>query len=398
MEFSSLLSRISESSTLKMARLGRELSARGINIISLSLGEPDFNTPDHIKEAAKKAIDDNFSHYTPVPGYLESRKAVAEKLKRDNNLSYTPEQIVISTGAKQAIANTMLAVLEPGKEIIIPTPYWVSYSEIAKVGGGEVVFVNTKAENDFKITPEELEQAITPHTRMFIFSSPCNPTGIVYSKDELYRLAKVFERHPDIFIISDEIYEYINYTGNGHQSIAQFDFIRDQVVVVNGLSKAFAMTGWRIGYIATTNDQLIKDTVIIQGQFTSGANSITQRALITALSASPEPSFKMVEQFRERKEKVMQLMATLPMVECVEPGGAFYVFPDVHRYFGKKAGDMVIRDSDDMSMYLLNDAHVSTVSGNSFGCPGHLRLSFANSLENIEEGFRRMREYLGRLS
>lgn len=397
MELSSLLTKFKEPETLKMAKLGRELRAKGIDVIDLSLGEPDFNTPEHIKEAAKKAIDDNYSHYTPVPGYLDARQAVVEKLKRDNNLSYAPEQIVISTGAKQSIANTMLAILEPGKEIIIPTPYWVSYSEIARLTGGDVVFINTDARQKYKITPEQLEHAITPRTRLFIFSSPCNPSGAVYSKDELYALARVFEKHPEIFIISDEIYEYINYTGQGHQSIAQFEFIKDRVIVINGLSKGFAMTGWRIGYTASI-PEIAKATEKIQGQFTSGTNAIAQRATIAALTESLEPTYEMVKQFTARKKRVMELINTIPQMKCTEPDGAFYVFPDIQSYFGKKAGNTVISDANDLCMYLLNDAHVSTVSGSAFGTPNNIRLSFANSLPNIEEGFRRIKEYLDRLS
>lgn len=397
MEFSSLLGRFQESATLKMAQLSRELQAKGIQVINLSLGEPDFNTPDHIKNAAKKAIDENYSHYTPVPGYMEARKAVVEKLKRDNHLDYVPEQIILSTGAKQSIANIMMAMLEPGKEIIIPTPYWVSYSDIANLTGGDVVFIHAKAERKYKITPDELEKAITPRTRLFIFSSPCNPTGSVYTKEELEGLARVFEKHPEIFIISDEIYEFINYTGRPHESIAQFDFIKDRVILINGLSKAFAMTGWRLGYVAAHKD-VTKAAQKIQGQFTSGANSIAQRAAIAALTESLEPTFEMVKQFEIRKNRVMELIKAIPLMSCIEPDGAFYVFPDVHRYFGKRFGDTVIRDSSDLSMYLLNNAHVSTVAGSAFGSPDNIRLSFANSLPNIEEAFGRMREHLDKLS
>lgn len=397
MEFSSLLSRFSEPETLKMAKLGRELRAKGIDVIDLSLGEPDFNTPEHIKEAAKKAIDENYSHYTPVAGLLESRKAIVEKLKRDNHLEYTPEQIVISTGAKQSIANTMLAILEPGKEIIIPTPYWVSYSEIARLAGGEVIFIPTTAKQNYKITPVELEKAITPKTRLFIFSSPCNPSGAVYSKEELEGLAKVFERHPQIFIISDEIYEYINYTGQGHQSIAQFDAIKDRVIIINGLSKGFAMTGWRIGYLAASQE-VAKATEKLQGQFTSGTNAVAQRATIAALTESLEPSFEMVKQFEARKNRVMELMRTIPLFNCTEPDGAFYVFPEVNNYFGKSYDGNNISDSNDLCMYLLNNAHVSTVSGNAFGSPGNIRLSFANNLSNIEEAYKRMKEHLDKLT
>lgn len=398
MELSSLLDRFSEPETLKMAKLGRELRAKGIDVIDLSLGEPDFNTPDHIKEAAKKAIDDNYSHYTPVAGFLETRNAVIEKLKRDNGLTYSPEQILISTGAKQSIANVMMAILEKGKEIVIPTPYWVSYSEIARMAGGEVVFINTTAAQGYKITPEQLEAAITENTRLFIFSSPCNPTGAVYSQKELEGLAAVFENHPEVFIISDEIYEYINYTGNAHQSLAQFESIRDRVIIINGLSKGFAMTGWRIGYVAAHKD-LVKACEKIQGQFTSGTNSIAQRATIAALTESLEPSFAMVEEFTKRRKRVMELLKDFPLLSCVEPDGAFYVFPEVKNYFGKKAEDgSVIQNSSDLCMYLLNTAHVSTVAGSAFGAPDNIRLSFANSLKNIEEGYGRIKVALEKLS
>ncbi|HRN74200.1 MAG TPA: pyridoxal phosphate-dependent aminotransferase, partial [Ginsengibacter sp.] len=343
-------------------------------------------------------IDDNYSHYTPVAGFLETRNAVIEKLKRDNGLTYAPEQILISTGAKQSIANVMMAILEKGKEIVIPTPYWVSYSEIARMAGGEVVFINTTAAQGYKITPEQLEAAITENTRLFIFSSPCNPTGSVYSQKELEGLAAVFEKHPEVFIISDEIYEYINYTGNAHQSLAQFESIRDRVIIINGLSKGFAMTGWRIGYVAAHKD-LVKACEKIQGQFTSGTNSIAQRATIAALTESLEPSFAMVEEFTKRRKRVMELLKDFPLLSCVEPDGAFYVFPEVKNYFGKKAEDgSVIQNSSDLCMYLLNTAHVSTVAGSAFGAPDNIRLSFANSLKNIEEGYGRIKVALEKLS
>lgn len=399
MELSSLMTRFNEPETLKMAKLGRELRALGIDVIDLSLGEPDFDTPNHIKEAAKAAIDANFSHYTPVPGYLDLREAVCAKLKRDNHLDYTPQQIVVSTGAKQSIANTILALLDTSDEIIIPTPYWVSYSEIARLAGGKVVFIHGKFESGFKITPEELEAAITPRTKLFIFSSPCNPTGAVYTRYELEALARVFEKHPNIYIISDEIYEYINYAhsaGGGHESIAQFDFIKDRVIVINGLSKGFAMTGWRLGY-AASNEIIAKAAEKIQGQFTSGTNAIAQRAAISALTGSLHPTYDMVQKFGERKNRVMELLKELPHLKWVEPDGAFYIFTDCRYYFGKKNGDALIENSGDLCMYLLNTAHVSTVSGDAFGAPGFVRISFANSMENIEEGFRRIKSGLDQL-
>lgn len=396
MELSSLLTKFNEPETLKMAKLGRELREQGINVIDLSLGEPDFNTPEHIKEAAKKAIDENYSHYTPVAGFADLRKAVCEKLKRDNGLDYAAEQIVVSTGAKQSIANTMLAILEPGKEIIIPTPYWVSYSEIARLTGGEVKFLPATAAERYKITPEALDRAITSKTRLFIFSSPCNPSGAVYSREELEGLARVFEKHPQVFIISDEIYEYINYTGEKHCSIASFASLKDRVIVINGLSKGFAMTGWRIGYIAAHKD-IAKACEKIQGQFTSGTNAIAQRAAITALTAPLDATLDMVKQFTARRERIIELMKGLPYFHCDPPEGAFYVFPEIHNYFGKTDGETTINDATDLCMYLLNKAHVSTVSGTAFGAPGNIRLSFANSLPNIEAAFQRMKIELAKL-
>lgn len=399
MKLSSFLSRFSEPETLKMAKMGRELRAKGIDIIDLSLGEPDFNTPEHIKDAAKKAIDDNYSHYTPVAGYLDLREAICHKLQRDNGLSYSPLQIVVSTGAKQSIANTMLSILNDDDEIIIPTPYWVSYSEIARMARAKVVFVESKADTQFKISPEQLEDAITDKTKLFIFSSPCNPSGTVYSKSELEGLAKVFEKHPNIFIISDEIYEYINYkkeNGEKRESIAQFDYIKDRVIIVNGLSKGFAMTGWRLGYIAA-NEAIAKACEKIQGQFTSGPTAVTQRAAITALTSDLDTTYEMVDQFTIRKEKVMELLKGLPLLKCAEPEGAFYIFPEVKNYFGKSFGEHHINNAPDLCMYLLNEGHVSTVAGDAFGAPDYLRISFANSMKNIEEGFGRIKAALDKL-
>lgn len=399
MQLSSVLSRFNEPETLKMAKLGRELRAKGINVIDLSLGEPDFNTPEHIKEAAKKAIDDNWSHYTPVSGYPDLKDAICKKLLRDNGLSYTPQQIVVSTGAKQCIANTMFSILDDDDEIIIPTPYWVSYSEIARFARAKVVFINTTPETEFKLTPDQLESAITEKAKLFIFSSPCNPTGATYSKDELEALAKVFEKHPNILIISDEIYEYINYSYDGgkYESIAQFPSMKDRVIIINGLSKGFAMTGWRLGYIAAHPD-IAKACEKIQGQMTSGTNSITQRAAITALESPLTATYEMVKEFKRRRQKVTELLKELPHLKCVVPKGAFYIFPDVSYYFGKKSGEEVINNSGDLCMYLLNSAHISTVSGDAFGQPGYIRISFANSMENIEEGFKRIKSGLEKLS
>lgn len=397
MQLSSLLNQFNEPETLKMAKLGRELRAKGIDITDLSLGEPDFDTPQHIKDAAKKAIDDNFSHYTPVAGYLDLRQAVCTKLLRDNNLKYTPEQIVVSTGAKQSIANTVLAIVDKGDEVIIPTPFWVTYSEIVKLAGGKPVLVRTKIENGFKITAQELEAHISSHTKLFMFSSPCNPSGALYNKSELESLVRVFEKHPDIYIMSDEIYEYINYEGK-HESIAQFESLKDRTIVINGLSKGYAMTGWRVGYIAAPLE-VAKACDKLQGQFTSATNSIAQRAAIVALTSDLKPTFEMVEAFKMRRAKVMQLLSEIEGIVCSEPPGAFYVFPNVKFYFGKKTPEgIVISNADELCMYLLNTAHVSSVTGSAFGEPDCIRLSFANSIENIEKGFAKLKMALFSLS
>jgi len=397
MQLSSLLNRFNEPETLKMAKLGRALRANGIDITDLSLGEPDFDTPDHIKVAAKQAIDDNFSHYTPVPGYLELREAVCTKLQRDNNLQYSPDQIVVSTGAKQSIANAILAIVDQGDEVIIPTPFWVTYSEIVKLAGGTPVIVRTKIENDYKITPSELEANITNKTKLFMFSSPCNPSGTVYNLNELKELATIFEKHPNVFILSDEIYEYINFIG-AHHSIASFPNIKDRVILINGLSKGYAMTGWRVGYMAAPV-LIAKACEKIQGQFTSATNSIAQRAAIVALTGDMKPTALMIEAFKQRKAKVMELIKDIPNLKCNNPAGAFYIFPEVQSFFGKKTktGE-IIQNADDLCMYLLNDAHVSTVTGRAFGEPNCIRISFANSIENIEKGFKKISNALAELS
>jgi aspartate aminotransferase len=388
--------RFSEPETLKMAKLGRELRAKGIDVIDLSLGEPDFDTPQHIKEAAIKAINDNWSHYTPVSGYPDLKEAVCTKLKRDNNLDYKPENIIVSTGAKQTLANAILALVDEGDEVIIPTPYWVTYSELVKIARGHVVEINTTVEQSFKITPAQLEAAITSNTRVFLFSSPCNPSGAVYTKEELAALVKVFEKHPRITILSDEIYEYINFIGN-HESIAQFPSIKDRVVVINGLSKGFAMTGWRLGYMAANTD-IVKACEKLQGQFTSGTCSITQRAAIAALTGDLAPSRAMTAEFARRREKTMQLVNSIPGFKCFEPQGAFYVFPDVSAYYGKKFGNETIANSGDLSMFILNEAHVSSVMGDAFGEPNCIRFSFANSMENIEKAWERIKNALTKLN
>ncbi len=395
MQLSSILSRFSEPETLKMAKLGRELRAKGIDVIDLSLGEPDFDTPEHIKAAAKKAIDDNWSHYTPVAGYADLREAICIKFKRDNHLDYRPENIVVSTGAKQSLANIVLALVDEGDEVIIPTPYWVTYSELVKIARGKVVEVHTTLDSSYKISPAQLEAAITPKTRVFLFSSPCNPSGAVYSKDELEGLAEVFKKHPDVFIISDEIYEYINFIGK-NESIAQFGELKDRVIIVNGLSKGFAMTGWRLGYIAAQSD-IAKACEKLQGQFTSGTNSIAQKSAVVALTADLTPSFDMVKEFARRRKRTLELVKEIPGLRCFEPQGAFYIFPDVSYYFGKSDGTNTIRNSADFSMYLLNTAHVSSVMGDAFGEPACVRFSFANSMPNIEKAWGRIREALARL-
>ena len=395
MQLSSRLQKFNEPETLKMAKLGRELRAKGIDVIDLSLGEPDFDTPDHVKQAGKKAIDDNYSHYTPVAGYADLREAVCTKLKRDNNLDYKPENIIASTGAKQSLANVILAVVDIGDEVIIPTPYWVTYSELVRLADGKPVFVQSSLESDYKITPQQLEAAITPKTKLFMFSSPCNPSGAVYSKEELKGLAEVFKKHPDILIISDEIYEYINYKGK-HESIAQFPELKDRVIIVNGLSKGFAMTGWRLGYIAA-DPAIVKGCEKLQGQLTSATCSITQRAAIDALTGDLTPSKEMLKAFTERRARILGLLKKIPGVACSEPDGAFYVFPKVDAYFGKKDGDAVIANADDLCMYLLNTAHVSTVTGTAFGEPTCIRMSFANSMINIEKALARVKDALTKL-
>jgi len=395
MELSSFLDRFNEPETLKMAKLGRELRAKGVDVIDLSLGEPDFDTPQHIKDAAIQAIHDNWSHYTPVPGFLDLREAVCTKLKRDNNLDYKPENIVTSTGAKQSLANAILALVDEDDEVIIPTPYWVTYSELVKIARGKVVEIRTTVENSFKTTPEQLEAAITLKTKVFMFSSPCNPSGAVYSKAELEALAVVFRKYPGVTILADEIYEYINFVGK-HESIAQFADLKDRVVLINGLSKGFAMTGWRLGYIAA-NTTIAKACEKIQGQFTSGASSITQKAAVAALTGDLRPSLEMTEEFARRREKTMALVKDIPGFKCFEPEGAFYVFPDVRYYFGKSNGTEMISNAADFSMYLLNTAHVSSVMGDAFGEPNCVRFSFANSMTNIERAWARIKEALATL-
>jgi len=394
-QLSSLLDRFAEPETLKMAKLGRELRAKGIDIIDLSLGEPDFDTPQHIKDAAKKAIDDNWSHYPPVAGYPDLREAICQKFKRDNNLDYKPDNIVVSTGAKQSLANAILTLVDAGDEVIIPAPFWVTYSELVKIAGGVPVIIKTAMENKYKITPRQLEESISDRSKVFLFSSPCNPSGAVYSKEELKELAEVFANNPGIYIISDEIYEYINFVGH-HESIAQFETVKDRVVIINGLSKGFAMTGYRLGYIAA-NTTVAKGCEKIQGQFTSGANAITQRAAITALTTDLRPSMEMTKEFTRRRKRILELLKDIPGTHGAEPDGAFYIFPVIKEFFGKSDGETSINNADDLCMYLLNKANVSTVTGRAFGEPDCIRISFANSMEKIETAMARIKEALGRL-
>ena len=384
------INNLAVSQTLAMAALARELKAQGKDIISLSLGEPDFNTPEFIKEAAKKAIDENYSTYTPVEGYLELKEAICKKFKRDNNLEYKPSQIVVSTGAKQSLYNIAQVMLNDGDEVILPAPYWVSYYEIIKLSGGVPVEVPTSVESDFKITPEQLEAAITPKTKMMWFSSPCNPSGSVYNREELMALAKVLEKHPHVYVVSDEIYEHINFSGT-FCSIASIPGMLERTITVNGVAKAFAMTGWRIGYIGAP-EFIAKACTKIQGQVTSGANSIAQRATITAVEADPSVLNEMVTAFKNRRDLVVGLVKEIPGFKLNVPEGAFYVFPDVSSYFGKTLKGQLIKDATDFSMFLLAEANVATVTGDAFGNPNCIRFSYATSEALLTEAMRRIKE------
>jgi aspartate aminotransferase len=389
------INNLSESQTIKMAKLGRELAAKGVDVISLSFGEPDFHTPEHIKEAAKQAMDDNFTYYTPVAGYPELRKAIVKKLKDENGLDYDFSEIVVSTGAKQAIANAVLCLVNPGEEVIIPTPYWVSYSEVVKLAEGKSVFIDTSVEQDFKITPEQLEAAITPNTKLFMFSSPSNPTGSVYNKEELEGLAKVFERHPHVYILSDEIYEHINYVDR-HESIAQFSSIKDRVVIINGFSKAYAMTGWRIGYTASAKELAVAFDKM-QGQITSGTCSITQRAGTAAYNGGLESVLQMRDAFKKRRDLVYSLLQEIEGLKVNLPDGAFYFFPDVTAFFGKSYNGRTINDADELAIYLLEEANVAVVGGGSFGDPKSMRLSYAAAEDKLTEAAKRIKKALNQL-
>ena len=386
---------LSESATIAMARKSRELKAQGIDVISLSLGEPDFNTPDFIKDAAIEGIHQNYSKYMAVNGYEDFRDAISMKFKRDNNINYSPNQIVISTGAKQSIANVVLSTVNPGDEVIIPAPYWVSYEEIVKMAEGVPVFIETKIEDDFKITPDQLSNAISDKTKLMIYSSPCNPSGSVYLKEELRSLADVLVNHPEIIVISDEIYEHINFT-DSYFSMAAFDDVYNQVVTVNGVSKAFAMTGWRLGYIGAP-EWIAKACTKIQGQFTSGASSISQRAALAAVSANPEVVGEMKSAFLERRDFIISQLKSISGVKINQPEGAFYVFPDVSSFFGKSTGDRVIENSDDLCLYLLEEAKVALVTGNAFGSPACVRISYAAAMDELKEAMHRISTALNKL-
>jgi len=389
---------MTESATLEMTRLSRELRDKGHDVITLSIGEPDFNTPEPIKEAGKKAIDENYTHYPPVPGFPELREAIAKKLKRDNGLEFNQNQVVISNGAKQSIANVLLCILNEGDEVIVPAPYWVSYPSMIKMAGGKTIVIEADIESDFKITPEQIENAITDRTKAFLFNSPSNPTGTVYTKKELESIAKVFEKYPDILIIADEIYEYNLFEGD-HISLASFDQIKDQVAVINGVSKGYAMTGWRIGYIAAP--QIIANACNkVQGQYTSGAGSISQMAALKAISTDPKQSAElkmMVSAFKERRDLLIGLVNKIPGIITNKPNGAFYLFPDVSYYYGKSDGSATINNSTDLCLYLLDKAHVALVPGEAFGSPECIRISYATSKEQITEAINRIKPALENL-
>lgn len=389
MQLAQRLNRVTEPQTIKMAKLGRELRAKGIDVIDLSLGEPDFVTPLHIRASAGHAMDEGYTKYTPVVGYPELREAISQKLKRDNHLDYPADQVIVSTGAKQSLANAILSIVDPGDEVLIPTPYWVTYSALVQLAEGLPVFIPGTIDSDFKITPQQLEQHISDKTKLFIFSSPCNPTGSVYTKEELAGLAEVFKRYPNCAIISDEIYEYINYSGH-HESIAQFTELKDRVIIVNGMSKGFAMTGWRLGYMAGPKD-VVQACEKLQGQFTSGTNSITQRAAISALLDDMGPTQEMVKAFRTRRDFMYSTLKEIPGFRLNNPQGAFYVFPDISSFFGKSDGETTINNDEDFSMYLLHKAHVSTVMGSAFGNNSCIRMSFATSMDKLEEAVKRIK-------
>jgi aspartate aminotransferase len=386
------INRLSESQTIQMSKLSRELKAKGIDIIDLSLGEPDFPTPLHIIDAAKDALDKGFTKYTPVAGIPELRAAISRKFKRENNLDYSADQIIVSTGAKHAIINAVLSLVDPGDEVIIPTPYWVSYSEMVRLSQGEVKYIKSNIESNFKITAVQLEAAITPATKLIMFSSPCNPTGSFYTKTELESFAKVIVKYPKVHVISDEIYEHINFESK-HESLAQFDYIKEQVITVNGVSKGYSMTGWRIGYIGAPL-HIAKACDKMQSQFTSGTNHIAQRAAIAALDGTQQPTLDMVVAFKNRRDLVLKLLGEIPGLKLNTPPGAFYVFPDISSYFGKKYKSYVINDADDLCSYLIYEGHVSVVTGKAFGDENCIRFSYATSEDKLIEAIKRIKTSL----
>lgn len=394
-KLSDRITHLSESQTLAMAKKSRELQAQGRDIISLSIGEPDFNTPDFIKEAAKKAIDNNITRYTPVAGLPELRKAISEKFKRDNNLNYTAEQIVVSTGAKQSIANIILSLINPGEEVIVPIPYWVSYIETIKLAEGIPVTIPTSVDSNFKITAEQLKKAITPKTKMLVFSTPCNPSGSVYNKEELKAIADVVMQYPDLYVISDEIYEHINFSGK-HESLAQFESVYERVITVNGVSKGFAMTGWRIGFIGAPL-WIAQACEKMQGQFTSGTSSISQMAALEAVKANPTVTYEMRDAFKKRRDLVLNLLKEIPGIKTNVPDGAFYIFFDISSYFGKSYNAITIKNSNELSMFLLEEGGVALVSGDAFGDDNCVRFSYATSEDKLIEAVKRVRETLGKL-
>lgn len=394
-QLSNRLNRLAPSATLAMSQKSSEMKAQGIDVINMSVGEPDFNTPDHIKEAAKKAVDDNWSRYSPVPGYPDLRKAIVEKLKRENGLDYSISEILVSNGAKQAVCNAVMALVNEGDEVIIPAPYWVSYPQMALLAGGTPVHIPAGFEQDFKITPEQLEAAITPKTRMLILCSPSNPTGSVYSKEELKGLADVLVKHPEVYVLADEIYEHINYVGK-HESIAQFPGMKEQTIIINGVSKAYAMTGWRIGYMAGP-EWIVKGCNKLQGQYTSGPCSVSQKAAEAAYTMSQDCVEEMRSAFERRRNLIVELAKQIPGLEVNVPQGAFYLFPKCTSFYGKSCGDRTINNSTDLAMYLLEEGHVATVGGDAFGDPECFRMSYATSDDNIREAMRRIGECLAKL-
>ena len=394
-QLSDRLNRLAPSATLAMSQKSSEMRAQGVDVINMSVGEPDFNTPEFIKEAGKKAIDDNYSKYSPVPGYLALRQAISEKLKNENGLDYNTSEIIVGTGGKQGVCNAVLALVNPGDEVVIPAPYWVSYPQMVKLAGGIPVVVSTEIENNFKMTPDQLEAAITPKTKMLILCSPSNPTGSVYSKDELQELAEVFRRHENVFVLSDEIYEHITYVGHTH-SMAEFTGMKDRVIIANGASKAYAMTGWRLGWVAAP-EWIVKGMSKLQGQYTSGTCDVSQMAALAAYTSPQEAREAMRQAFERRRDLIVELGREINGLEVNVPEGAFYLFPKCSSFFGKSDGTHTISNSTDLALYLLEEGHVATVAGDAFGAPGYFRMSYATSEDNIQEALRRIKEALAKL-